>query len=77
MEFYQKNWDLVKENLFGLLKDFERGVLDVARLNYGVISLIPKGNDADRIQKYRPICLLNVSFKILTKVMVKRLMKVI
>ena len=42
------------------------------RLNYGVI-----GKDADIIQKYRPICLLNVSLKNLTKVLVSRLTKVI
>jgi hypothetical protein len=39
------------------------------RINYGVVSLVLKGNDADRIQKYRPICLLNVVFKIVTKIL--------
>jgi hypothetical protein len=24
-EFYQKNWELVKQDLFGLLKDFQKG----------------------------------------------------
>ena len=32
VEFYQKNWEVVKENLFGLLGDFKRGTLDVASL---------------------------------------------
>jgi hypothetical protein len=76
-EFYQKNWELVKQDLFGLLEDFQKGELDIARLNYGIITLVPKGNDADRIQKYRPICLLNVSFKIITRVIVNRLIQVI
>lgn len=49
----------------------------MARLNYGVITLVPKGKDADRIQKYRPIFLLNVSLKIITKVFVNRLVQVI
>jgi hypothetical protein len=56
-EFYQKNWDLIKDDLFQLVEDFYENTLDVARINYGVVSLIPKGKDADRIQKYRPICL--------------------
>jgi hypothetical protein len=34
------------------------------RLNYGIITLIPKSADADVIQKFRPICLLQVFFKI-------------
>jgi hypothetical protein len=62
-EFCQKNWKLVKHDLFGVLIDFQKGELDIARLNYGVITLVPKGNDADRIQKYRHICIFSVSFK--------------
>ena len=77
VEFYQKNWELVKNDLFGLLVDFHNGVLDVSRINYGVITLVPKGKDADRIQKYRPVCLLNITLKILTKVLVNRLNRVI
>jgi hypothetical protein len=38
---------------------------------------VPKGKDADIIKKYRPICLLNVSFKIITKLLVDRLIQVI
>jgi hypothetical protein len=34
--------------------------------------LIAKGLGADKIQMYRPICLLNVLFKIFTKVMNNR-----
>jgi hypothetical protein len=41
--------------------------MSILSLNLGVITLIPKGQDVTRIQQYRPICLLNVSFKIFTK----------
>ena len=68
IEFYQHYWDLVKEDMLALLEEFYEHNLDLDRLNYGVISLLPKGSDADRIQKYRPICLLNVTFKIITKI---------
>ena len=53
------------------------GNLDIAGFNYGVVTLLPKGKDADCIQKYRPICLLNVIFKIFTKVLVNRFIKII
>jgi hypothetical protein len=43
------------------------------RLNFGEIVLLPKVNVAERIQQYRPICLLNVSFKKITKVATLRL----
>jgi hypothetical protein len=62
-KFYQKSWELAKHDLFGLLTDFQKGELDIDVLNYGVITLVPKGNDVGRIQKYMPICLLNVSLK--------------
>jgi ABC-type thiamine transport system ATPase subunit len=38
--------------------------------------LLPKIAAAARIQQYRPICLLNVSFKILSKVLNNRILKV-
>ena len=38
--------------------------------------MLPKCNDAKQIQQYRPICLLNVSFKIFTKVATNRIVKV-
>ena len=38
--------------------------------------LIPKIQEATKNQQYRPICVLNVSFKIFTKVATNRLNKV-
>jgi hypothetical protein len=49
------------------------GQLELFRLNFGEIILLPKIKEAERIQQYRPICLLNVSFKIFTKVATIRL----
>src|SRR6266540_166271 len=46
--------------------------LPLFSLNFGVISLIPKIQEANIIQQYRPICLLNVSFKNFTKVATNR-----
>lgn len=45
------------------------GKIGIERLNYGVITLIPKSKEAKMIQKFRPICLLNVSFKIIKKIL--------
>jgi hypothetical protein len=45
-------------------------------LNFGVITLLPKKENATHIQQYRPICLLNVSFKIFTKVTTNRISEV-
>ena len=53
--------------------DLHAGQLEIFKLNFGEIILLPKIIDAERIQQYRPICLLNVSFKIFTKVATIRL----
>jgi hypothetical protein len=47
---------------------FHKGELPLFHLNFGTIILLPKKEDAIQILQYHPICLLNVSFKILTKV---------
>jgi hypothetical protein len=56
-----------------LFSDFHQGTLPLNHLNFGNIILLPKKKDARVVQQYRPICLLNVSFKIFTKVATNRL----
>jgi hypothetical protein len=72
-EFYQFFWDFIKVPLKKLFDDFVNGKLDIGRLNYGTITLLPKCEDAMVIQKFRPICLMNTSLKIVTKGMNNRL----
>jgi hypothetical protein len=51
------------------------GRLPLFKLNFGVITLLPKKDNAVQIQQYRPICLLNVSFNFFTKVATNRIME--
>ena len=59
-----------------LFSCFERDELDLARLNYAMITLIPKENEAKHLKKFRPISLINYSFKIFAKAMNNRLVKI-
>jgi mannosylglycoprotein endo-beta-mannosidase len=72
IEFYQACWDIIKQDLMMIFSDFHQNKIDLARINYGVITLLPEGADANTIQKYRPICLLQVLFKIVTKALTVR-----
>jgi hypothetical protein len=72
VEFYQKSWKSIKLDLFDMLNEFWGHKLDLGRLNYGIITMIPKMKEANKIQHYRPICLLNVSFKIITNILMLR-----
>jgi hypothetical protein len=55
-----------------LVHEFWKNDLDIDRLNYRVINLIPKIKKAVKIQQYKPIFLLNVSYKIITKTLMLR-----
>ena len=43
-----------------MFQDFYKGDLDFKRLNFGVITLVPKLNEANTVKQCQPICLLNV-----------------
>jgi hypothetical protein len=64
VEFYQACWEIIRVDLMDMFHEFWRHELGVDRLNYGIITLIPKTKEATRIQQYGPICLLNVSYKL-------------
>jgi hypothetical protein len=72
VEFYQKCWEVIKGDFMDMIHEFWKHELDVDRLNYEFITLIPKIKEASKIQQYRPICLLNVSYKIITKPLMLR-----
>jgi hypothetical protein len=58
-----------------MMEDFHRGVLNLSRINYEMIMLIPKLKEVANI-RHRPIWLLNVFYKLFTKVLASRLMEV-
>ena len=71
--FYQKFWDTIKKDFMALVRDFESGSLNTARLNYAIITLIPKEPDAREMKKFRPISLGNCSLKIISKAITNRI----
>jgi hypothetical protein len=75
-EFYQSCWEMIKEDLMTLFREFHQGDLPLFSLNFGTIILLPKCREATKIQQYRPICLLNMSIKIFTKVATNMVMKI-
>jgi len=77
VEFFQTCWEIIKQDLMFMFEDFENLSLDIGRLNYGTITLLPKIKEANKIKQYRPICLLNVVYKIFTKTLMLRLEKIL
>ena len=54
--FYQEFWDLVKWDLKALIEEFARGKINIAGLNYGIITLVPKTIDAKKLKIQAYIC---------------------
>uniref|UniRef100_J3M5F7 Reverse transcriptase domain-containing protein n=1 Tax=Oryza brachyantha TaxID=4533 RepID=J3M5F7_ORYBR len=73
IHFYKLFWDHLKQDLYEMLIPLFHEELDLKRLNFGVISLIPKCDSANSIKQFRPICVLNECFKIISKVVTNRL----
>jgi hypothetical protein len=76
-EFYKAN----SKWICNALVDLYNEAIDIGTLgrniNSGIIKLIPKEGDKSLIKNWRPITLLNLSYKILAKVMARRLEKIL
>jgi hypothetical protein len=70
--FFKKLWPLLRKEVLAILNGFAMGTVDIARLNFGILSLIPKVPGADNIKQFRPITLINVIFKLVSKVFAVR-----
>lgn len=51
--------------------------MDLCRLNFDLVTLIPKAGDATNLKQFRPISLLNCSFKIFSKLLTLRLSAIV
>ena len=73
-EFFLTFWDLLKEKLFAVYEDsFVKGFLPESLMT-GVVTLLEKkGKDRLDLVNWRPITLLNVDYKLLTKTLGQRL----
>jgi hypothetical protein len=76
VEFFQTCWDITKDGVMEMFGDLYENKLEVCRVNYRVITLLPKIAEACKIQKFRPICLLNCLYKWITKVLTIRLIPI-
>jgi hypothetical protein len=71
--FFKSFWNLVRPLVLGILNDFTLGRVDISRLNFGILLLLPKVPGADSIKLFRPIALINVVFKFISKAFAIRL----
>jgi hypothetical protein len=63
---------VVKGDIMNIFDDLYNSNLDLYRLIFALITVIPKKKDARTMNKFRPISLLNCSYKFFTKVLTNR-----
>jgi hypothetical protein len=51
-EFYQIFWETIKTDLLQMFSVLHAGQLELFHLNFGEVILLPKVNEAERIQQY-------------------------
>jgi hypothetical protein len=65
--FMNKFWYVVKGKFYDLCESFYNGNLNLQSLNTAYITLIPKPNSPSTATDFRPISLVTMARKILTK----------
>jgi hypothetical protein len=76
-EFIKGCWSLIANDYYNLFETFYEQEICMRSINTSHIALIPKKDGPTVAADYRPISLLNTSFKLITKVLAIRLQKVI
>lgn len=76
IEFYKDNLDWIGEQLLLFYNDaFDNGSLGI-NVNRGFIKLLPKVGDRSLVKNWRPITLLNLSYKIIAKLLARRIAEI-
>lgn len=72
-EFAKTYWAEIKHDIIGLLHDFHNEEIDLTPLNTANIVMIPKRHDATDLKDFRPISIISLIPKIISKLLATRL----
>lgn len=75
--FYITCWEIIKDDIIEATREFFRGSPLTRFFNSSFIVLIPKVPNLANFDKFRPISLCSVAYKIFSKIIVSRLTRVI
>lgn len=75
--FLKRRWQFLKGDFYALCSTFYQGQANLECINTSYITLVPKKDSPETMNDFRPISLMNISFKLLTKILADRLQTVI
>ncbi|KAL4348556.1 hypothetical protein GQ457_17G007420 [Hibiscus cannabinus] len=73
LDFFKSFWPQLKDEIMKLFDDFYKGKITDKSLNHSFIALIPKLKSPTRMEDYRPISLVSSLYKIIARVLSRRL----
>ncbi|GFZ00592.1 eukaryotic translation initiation factor 4E [Actinidia rufa] len=71
--FFKKSWDITGTDVCLAVKEFFRAGFILKQLNHATIVLVPKSENATRVEDFRPISCCNVVYKTIFKILALRL----
>ncbi|GAU35182.1 hypothetical protein TSUD_319920 [Trifolium subterraneum] len=71
--FFQHCWDIVGESIYKYVNQVWSNTSLISFINNIMLVLIPKVDKPEFVSQFRPIALCNVTYKIITKVIVNRI----
>ena len=71
--FYDWAWEIIEEDFIEMINNCYLNGSMPASMREAIVTLIPKKGDKKLLKNWRPVSLLNVDYKILSKVITKRL----
>ena len=75
--FFKNAWNIMGEDFCSTVKDFFAFGEILKQLNHSTIALVPKSANANSAVDYRPISCCNVTYKVISKILARRLAHVI
>ncbi|XP_057775476.1 uncharacterized protein LOC130994451 [Salvia miltiorrhiza] len=75
--FFKTCWEIIKEDLIEVMKEFHSHGKLVKGSNPSFIVLIPKKNTTSELKDFRPISLINCLYKVIAKILALRMKQVI
>lgn len=75
--FLKKCWQFIKSDFYALCSAFYHGYVNLECINTSYITSVPKRESPETVNDFRPISLMNISLKLITKILADRLQTVI
>jgi hypothetical protein len=71
--FLKKAWPTIKEDFYRLCFEFFHHQADLKSINHSFITIVPKKDNPEKVNDFRPISLMNFSPKLISTLLANRL----